>query len=136
MKMIKSLFFSFLIAFFSVALASGAELDSRLIGKWQGMRNKDTKCIFLSWTTNFKPDGSFEITFYSNKEKTKKIQTETGTWKASNGKNELKTDRVRTPEIYIYTFVDDDTVKYVNTVRDQTADCQADYEFTEYRIKE
>jgi len=82
------------------------------------------------------PDGRFEITFFSDKEKAKKINSESGSWKASNGKSELRTDGVPTPEVYLYTVIDRDAIKYINTVKDQSADCQADYEFTEYRAKE
>jgi len=110
-------------------------LDERIVGKWEGMRGKSTQCQLLSWNSNFTPSGMFEITFFSDKEKTKIINTEKGSWKASNGKNELKTDGVPTPEVYLYTVIDNDTIKYVNTVRDPSADCQADYEFTERRVK-
>lgn len=124
----------------AVALMSGStfgaeSVDTRLVGKWQGNRDQSTNCQFLVWNMHFMLDGRFEITFFSDKQRTKKIQTERGTWKASDGKNELRTEGVPKPEIYLYTFIDDNTVKYVNTVRDPSADCQEDYEFTEHRAK-
>ena len=121
--------------FLSCSAMSAEILEQGLVGKWQGMRDTASKCQFLAWNTSFMPNGKFEITFFSNKERTEKINTEHGSWKASNGKNELTTDGVPTPEIYLYTLIDNDTVKYVNTVKDPSADCQDDYEFTEHRVK-
>lgn len=111
------------------------QLDPRIVGNWYGMRDPGGMCEFLAWKSKFSADGRFEITFFSDKERTEKIQTEKGTWKTGNGKNELKTDGVPTAEVYVYTVIDDDTIKYVNTMKDPSADCQADYEFTERRIK-
>lgn len=116
--------------------AFAADLDARLIGTWQGLREQDTKCAFLSWTTEFRPDGRFSITFYADRAQRQKIQQESGNWQAADGKNALSTDGVATTEVYEYRFLDDDTVRYVNTVRDNTADCQADYEFTERRVRQ
>ncbi len=81
------------------------------------------------------PNGRFEISFFADKERTKLVQTERGIWKTKDGKNELMTDSVPTAELYLYTIVSDETIKYVNTVKDPSADCQADYEFTEHRVK-
>ncbi len=53
-----------------------------------------------------------------------------------NGKSELKTGGVAKTDTYTYIVLDENTVKYVNTVRDSSADCQEDDEFTEIRIKE
>jgi hypothetical protein len=110
-------------------------LDHRIVGSWQGMREQDGKCQFLAWNSKFFADGRFQISFFADKERLTPVQTERGIWKASNGKSELKTDGVQTPEVYLYKVINDDIIKYVNTVKDPTADCQADYEFTEYRAK-
>lgn len=99
------------------------------------MRDPNGTCEFLAWKSKFSDNGRFEITFFSDKERTEEIQTEKGTWKTSNGKNVLRTDGVTTPEVYVYTVINDDTIEYVNTVKDPSADCQEDYEFTEHRIK-
>lgn len=100
------------------------------------MREESGKCQFLAWNSRFAPDGRFEISFFADKEMTKPIQAERGTWKAGSGRSELKTDGVPTAEVYVYTVIDDDTIKYVNTVKDPSADCQADYEFIERRVKQ
>ena len=123
------------VIFLSHSVARAENLEQRLIGKWQGVRDTASKCEFLAWNSNFMSNGSFEITFFANKERTKKINTEHGSWKASNGQSELTTDGVPTPEIYLYTFINNNTVKYVSTVKDPSADCQDDYEFTEYRVE-
>lgn len=116
--------------------AGAADLDTRLVGKWTGLREQDTQCTFLSWVTEFKSDGRFSITFYADPARRSEIQQENGSWQAADGKNTLRTDGVATAEVYEYRFVDDNTVHYVNTVRDPAADCQADYEFTERRAGE
>ena len=121
--------------FLSNSAVSAESLEQSLIGQWQGARDTASKCQFLAWNSNFMSNGKFEITFFSNEERTDKIQTEHGTWKASNGKSELTTDGVSTPDVYLYSIIDSDTVKYVNTVKDPSADCQDDYEFTEHRAK-
>lgn len=133
-KFIPAIYLAF--ACFASSAAGAAEpLDQRIIGAWQGMRNQSGKCEFLAWNSNFAPDGRFEISFFADKERTQFIQMERGTWSAREGKNELKTDGVPTVEVYLYTMLDDNTIKYVNAVRDLSADCQADYEFVEHRVK-
>ncbi|MHA6572768.1 hypothetical protein [Pseudomonas yamanorum] len=109
--------------------------DPALVGQWKGLRAESGKCQFLSWKNNFKPDGRFTITFFRDAQQTQPIQTESGTWSAVNGKNELRTDGVRTPDIYTYKMLDTDTVQYVSVAADSTGDCQEDYEFTERRIR-
>jgi hypothetical protein len=123
-------------ACFVSSVANAAEpLDQRIIGSWQGMREQSGKCQFLAWASKFTADGRFEVSFFDDKKRTSPVQIERGTWKAKEGKSELKTDGVPTAEVYLYTVIDNDTIKYVNTVKDPSADCQADYEFTEYRVK-
>lgn len=122
-------------AFVSISLFAHAEpSDRRLVGQWAGQRDADTKCTFLSWQMNLMEDGTFRLTFFSDKDQTKKIQTENGVWKAQNGISELTTRGVPNPDVYAYTFLDENRVRYVNTKRDPSGDCQADYEFTEHRV--
>jgi len=109
--------------------------DPALIGKWKGLRAENGKCQFLSWNTDLKPDGRFTITFFRDAQQTRPIQTEHGTWSAADGKNELRTDGVRMPDVYKYTLIDSDTVRYVSVELDPSGDCQEDYEFTEHRIR-
>ncbi|WP_291933316.1 lipocalin family protein [Limnohabitans sp.] len=129
------LIFATILSLTSILSMAAEALDPRLVGSWQGMREQSGKCQFLAWNSKFSANGNFEISFFADKERLKPVQIERGNWKASNGKSELKTDGVLTSEVYIYTIINDDTIKYVNTVKDPTADCQADYEFTEYRVK-
>jgi hypothetical protein len=109
--------------------------DPSLIGSWKGLRAENGKCQFLSWNNNLKSDGSFTITFFRDAQQTLPIQTEHGTWSAANGKNELRTDGVRLPDVYTYKLIDADTVHYVNVASDPSGDCQEDYDFTERRIR-
>ncbi|OLU13552.1 hypothetical protein BVH01_19535 [Pseudomonas sp. PA1(2017)] len=109
-------------------------LDQRLLGEWQGMRDKNGACQFFAWNSSFRPDGRFEISFFADEQRTRLIQTERGSWSAHDGQNHLTTDGVKTTEVYDYRFIDADSVEYVNTKADPTADCQADYRFTEQRV--
>lgn len=113
---------------------TGQLLDQRLVGLWEGMREPGNGCQFLAWRTQLSADGSFRISFFRDQERTRLIQVEQGRWTAANGRSELKTDGVSQAEVYQYTLRGDDAVHYVNTVKDPTADCQADYEFTEHRV--
>lgn len=133
-RYIPAIFLAF-VCLVSSSADAAEPIDQRIVGTWQGMREESGKCEFLAWNSNFAPDGRFEISFFADKERTKSVQTERGNWKANGGKNELKTDGVPTAEVYLYTVIDDDTIKYVNTVKDPSADCQADYEFIEHRVK-
>ncbi|MDH1263397.1 lipocalin family protein [Pseudomonas sp. GD03944] len=109
-------------------------LDPRVVGEWQGIREQSTACQFLAWNSTFRPDGSFEITFFADKERTRKIQTEHGTWSASNGQNTLKTNGVPTADVYDYTVLNENSIRYVSTKQDPSADCKAYYEFVEQRV--
>lgn len=109
--------------------------DPALVGTWKGLRAQTDKCQFLSWTNHFKPDGRFTITFFRDAQQTQAIQTEQGTWSVVNGKNELRTDGVRMPDVYTYQLVDADTVRYVSVVAGPSGDCQEDYAFTERRLR-
>lgn len=109
-------------------------LDQRLVGLWEGMREQDNGCQFLAWRMQLNADGTFRIAFFRDQARTRLIQMEQGRWTAANGRSELKSDGVGQAEVYEYTLQGPDAVHYVNTVKDPTADCQADYEFTEYRV--
>lgn len=108
--------------------------DPALVGSWKGLREESGKCQFLSWNNNLKADGSFVITFFRNAQQTQPIQSEYGTWVAANGTSSMKTNGVRTPDIYTYNVIDADAVHYVNVAADPSGDCQEDYEFTEHRV--
>ena len=109
--------------------------DPALVGNWTGLRAENGKCQFLSWTNQLKPDGRFIITFYRDAKQTLPIQTEHGTWSAAHGKNAMKTDGVRIPDVYSYTLIDANTVHYVSVESDPSGDCQEDYDFTERRVR-
>lgn len=135
MKRILSLSLILLSAVLGACATSKPVNDPALVGTWKGLRTQSGQCQFLSWTNNFRPDGRFTITFFRDAQQTQVIQTEQGSWSAVNGKNELRTDGVRTPDVYTYKWVDPDTVHYVSVVADPGSDCQDDYEFTEHRIR-
>lgn len=135
MKKNISLICAAILSFASTLSTAAEALDQHLVGSWQGMREQGGKCQFLAWNSEFYADGRFEISFFADKERLRPIQTERGSWTASSGKSELKTDGVQTPEVYLYTVINDDTIKYLSAVSDPTADCQADYEFTVHRVK-
>jgi hypothetical protein len=110
-------------------------LDGRMVGKWEGQRDRDGKCSFLAWTMNRTPDGRFDIAFYQNPEKTQLLNEERGQWETTGDRISLITDDVPTPDVYTYTFTDSDTVHVSAIERAPSADCMADYEFTDHRVK-
>lgn len=128
------------MSFFAVFLLSASFLaiaeptDTRLVGNWQGQRDQEGKCSFMAWKMARTADGKFEITFYGDPGKKQALGNEKGRWEVRDGKLSLLTDGVPTPDIYVYTFIDDKSVKLSNVKRDPSADCIADYEFTDHRV--
>lgn len=90
----------------------------------------------MAWKMARTADGKFEITFYGDPGKKQVLGKEKGRWEVKDGKLSLLTDGVPTPDIYIYTFIDDNSVKLSNVKRDPSADCMADYEFTDHRVSQ
>lgn len=83
---------------------------------------------------HFTADNRFAIGFFRDAAWQQFIHMEYGYWAADNGKRVLKTDGVKDAEIYEYKVIDADTVSYVSTAWDATADCQEHYTFTEHRM--
>lgn len=110
-------------------------LNDRLVGNWQGQRDESGKCSYMSWTMKRSSDGKFEIAFYKNPEKTQLLNEERGRWETKGDKISVFTEGVPTPDVYTYTFTDDDTVHISAIERDPSVDCMADYEFTDHRVK-
>lgn len=73
--------------------------------------------------------------FLQKPQKTQLAGREIGRWETKGDKLSLFTNGVATPEVYTYTFTDNDTVHLSNIKRDASADCMADYEFTDHRVK-
>lgn len=134
LKIKTSFFAAFLLSasFFAIAEPT----DTRLIGNWQGQRDQEGKCSFMAWKMARTADGKFEITFYGDSGKKQILGKENGRWEVKDGKLSLLTDGVPTLDIYIYTFIDDNSVKLSNVKRDPSADCMADYEFTDHRVSQ
>lgn len=110
-------------------------LDDHLVGTWQGQRDKDGKCSYMAWTMKRSSDGTFEVAFYKNPERTQFLDEERGRWDTKGDKISLTTQGVPTPDVYTYTFTGTDTVHVSAIERDPSADCMADYEFTEHRVR-
>lgn len=111
-------------------------IDPALVGSWKGLRQPNGTCKFLSWKDRLDADGKFTVTFFKDAEQTQPIQTEHGTWSASDGKNTIKTYGVETPDVYSYRIVDPDTVHYVYETTNPDGACKEDYDFTERRIRD
>lgn len=116
--------------------AFASSIDDRLVGNWQGQRNPEGKCSFLAWKMSRTADGKFEIIFFGDAEKTLIQGQAKGLWKTADGKISLFFDGVTSPDIYTYNFTDNNSVKLSNIKRDPSADCMADYEFTDHRMNE
>ena len=110
------------------------EIDKQFVGDWQGQRDPGSKCSFLAWKLHRTEDGKFIITFYTDQNKSKEENRETGTWWVKDNKYFTKTEGVPTPDGYSYNFLDKNTVRYTVLVRDPSADCAADYEFVDHRV--
>lgn len=79
--------------------------DTRLVGNWQGQRSQEGKCSFMAWKMGRTADGKFEVTFYSDPEKTRILGKEKGHWEVKDGRLSLLTDGIPTPDLYVYTFI-------------------------------
>lgn len=134
LKIKTSIFSAFVLSASFLAIAEPT--DTRLIGNWQGQRDQEGKCSFMAWTMARTADGKFEITFYGDPDKKLILGKEEGRWEVKDGKLSLLTDGIQTPDIYVYTFIDDNSVKLSNVKRDPSADCMADYEFTDHRVSQ
>ena len=80
-------------------------------------------------------DGKFEIAFFQNPERTKFLNIERGQWETKDDKISLTTEGDSIPDVYTYAFTDSDTVHVSAIERNPSADCMADYEFTDHRIR-
>lgn len=105
------------------------------MGNWQGQRDLDGKCLFLAWEMSREADGRFEVTFFLDSERKKLLGSERGRWQTENGQMTLLTDGVPSADIYTYTFGENNSVVFANIKRDPSADCAADYVFTDHRIQ-
>jgi len=121
------------LLFFS-PMANAADLDKRLVGEWEGQRDPESKCSFLSWQLSRSADGKFAISFYGDPNKTKEAGRESGIWWTAANEYFAQTQGVPTPDGYAYSFLNQDTVHYTVLKRDPSADCDADYEFTDHRV--
>jgi len=111
------------------------EIDKRLVGVWEGQRDKDGKCAFMAWEFKRFENGRFEVYFFKDKNKIKNfLDIETGTWATEGNKYKLSTDGVPNPDIYIYDVIDNNTIEFTNIQRDPSSDCSEDYKFVDHRI--
>jgi hypothetical protein len=88
----------------------------------------------LSWSTDFRADGTFSVAFFSDAERTHRLYRETGNWVAVLGKRAMSIRGVHDPDFSSYKVLDADTVRFESIKPGPTADCHAYYVFTEYRI--
>ena len=123
-----------LVAVFLCFSNLASALDDRMVGTWEGQRDKDGKCSYMAWTMKRSSDGKFEIAFFQNPERTKFLNIERGQWETKDDKISLTTEGDSTPDVYTYAFTDSDTVHVSAIERNPSADCMADYEFTDHRI--
>jgi hypothetical protein len=111
------------------------EIDKRLVGVWEGQRDKDGKCAFMAWEFKRFENGRFEVYFFKDKSKVKNfLNVETGTWVTEGNKYKHHTDGVPNPDIYIYEVSDDNTIEFTNVQRDASSDCSEDYKFVDHRV--
>ncbi|WP_028693097.1 hypothetical protein [Pseudomonas cremoricolorata] len=126
---------TFLLVSLHCTAASAADIDPALVGQWTGTRDAEGPCQPLSWDVSFDAAGQFKIAFYQDPQKTKFIQSESGTWTAKAGNWVMHTAGVDKPDVYTYRLLDADTLEVVNTQASPASDCQSDYRFVERRVK-
>ena len=124
-----------LVAVFLCFSNLASALDDRMVGTWEGQMDKDSKCSYMAWTMKRSSDGKFEIAFFQNPERTKFLNIERGQWETKDDKISLTTEGDSIPDVYTYAFTDSDTVHVSAIERNPSADCMADYEFTDHRIR-
>ena len=118
-----------------LSLASvAAEMDPRLVGTWEGQRDKDGRCPMLAWRVVHSADGHFTISFFDNADHLRLLGKESGQWETAGSRMTLRTEGVPTPEVYNYVLVDENTARMTLLTRDPSADCEDDYEFTDHRV--
>ncbi|MDO8414067.1 MAG: hypothetical protein Q7S51_09800 [Gallionellaceae bacterium] len=122
------------ILLFAASLSYAADLDKRLVGVWQGQRSAESKCSFQAWEITRTYGGKFEIIRYTDSNKTKEVGRERGIWWVKASEYYAKTLGAPTPNGYNYVLLNQDKVRYTVLKGDPSADCKADYEFTEQRI--
>lgn len=107
--------------------------SEQLVGDWEGQREAGAKCPFVAWRLTRTADGKFDIVFYSDPDKIDATGREHGRWWVKADRFYLQTEGVETPERYTYVILDQNTVRFDVVDRDPSADCQADYQFTDHR---
>lgn len=121
------------VLLFSISMSNAADHDERLVGEWKGQRDAESKCSFLAWKLIRSSDGTFEIAFYADPKRTTEVSHERGIWWVKANEYFAQTDGVPTPDVYTFSFLDKDTVRYTLQKLDPSADCKADYVFTDHR---
>jgi hypothetical protein len=109
--------------------------DAALMGEWEGERDPATKCQFLAWTGEYRPDGTFSTRFYRESEKIKKIYTKYGYWVAAKGKLILTVHGQGWYDIYNYTVIDANTIRFTSISTYANADCKEHYVFIDHRVQ-
>ena len=114
--------------------SSASEIDTRLVGNWQGQREQGGKCTFLAWKMARYADGKFEIAFFKDPHRTKESSRERGVWWVKGNEFYTHTKGVAAPDGYRYKVLSENTVRFTVLKRDPSGDCQAAYEFTDHRV--
>ncbi len=114
-----------------------SSLDDRMVGRFDGQRDMkrvNAKCPFLAWTFNRTADGRFDVTFYSNPERTRVFNKERGMWWVQGGKLHILTEGVKKPDIYRFKFRSNNTVDYTLASAGIVDPCSDTYRFSEQKL--
>lgn len=110
--------------------------DAALMGTWEGERDSSTQCQFLAWTTEYRPDGIFLTNFYRESEKSRKIYSSYGYWAAAKGRLILTVHGQGGYDMYSYTVIDANTIRFTSVSTYANADCKEHYVFIDHRVHE
>ena len=113
--------------------------DPKLIGSWKGEeKDKQYEGVEKHWVQHRFEDGTYLILFTAVYHKTGKVKSfaEKGKWWIEDGKFYEQHSGGDLPEVYTYSFIDDDHVKFKIDNSGSLEYDDPNYEFIDIRILE
>ncbi|GAB2881187.1 hypothetical protein ACCI51_19340 [Microbulbifer echini] len=118
----------------STIKASDPFLDEQLVGDWVGERENVVGCDYYSWATKRNSDGTYQITFYEDSNRTVDVHSESGRWWVKESVFYNKSESVmKEPDAYDYKVISSEIVEFNQISADQSVDCMGDYSFKDIR---
>lgn len=111
--------------------------DLKLVGTWAGERGAGAECPYASWETTRDPEGSFVISFYSDRDRTQFTGREYGYWWTNGRLFHILLPRImKSSDSYKYTVEDNGTaVSFREVSPDKDSSCGENYQFRDVKIE-